>query len=316
MVLFLQIFLHFSANIASPIASATLLHDNDPNEEGSDAVQPTAMPPIYQTAGRSRSRRRHEILGSSRLVVSEETHPHAFKSLFLSFYDHPHGHRSVSTRGNMRKKLRVSLCQFDLTSSQQAFASVLKDIQGTCRWFFVDLRCEDDVFEHFSYLLVILHLLCHIDLLAALGSLLVQLPVIATNDCNINTNSSISSNNVANEALLLPWPMDWYVSVRVLSGVVVPTIVLISGGSMLVALLCQWNASEALVLMSLVALFLVECLVPLTLLASLILYVGDAMAGPSAVTVALLVWLVSVTLSRLLRRVIYPRIRAEGSETL
>lgn len=179
---------------------------------------------------------------------------------------------------------RVTLFQFDLSLALQAFVRYLTDMGEAIMWFFADLRIAEEALRHFSYLSLSLHLLCHTDLTTVVH-LLVPASALET------TNSVL--------------PIDWFLSVRVLLGII-PAIVLISSLVCVIALICKWSSTEAFILMSLVALFLVECLVPLTFTASSTLYLLQAISGPNAVAITVLVWLASITCSRVLRTVIYP----------
>ena len=297
--LFLQIFLHLE-DCTSPFTCIYNEGDSTSND-GPEAIPPNPCPPQVYLPVR-RPRRHRGLMESSRLasedqveIVSTEENAE-FKRLFSGpFYYHPHG-RSTVSKTSMRTKRRVSLLQFDLTSSQETIASYLKNIRDLSHWFFVDLRFEDDcLLSQLSFLLVISHFLCHLDLLSSFWCLVVFLKG-ETNDSGNEDPLSL--------------PIEWHLSLRVISGII-PAIVLISGCTLFVALVCQWNVIESLLLMCLVALFLVECLVPLTLLASMALYVCGSISGPNAMAISLSVWFVSLTMSRVLRRVIYPRLVME-----
>lgn len=300
--LFLEFFLHFE-DYASPFTC--ILNGGDTtSKNGEDESIPPAPHP-YICLPLRRSRRHHGMMDhgmmeSSRQVsevhdeiISTAEDKSKFRVLsFAPYHNHPHGQIAVSKTA-MTTKRRVSLLKFDLTSSQQTITSYLENIRDVSHWFFFDLRFEDDCsFAHLSFLLVISHFLCHLELLSSFW-FLVTLFIAETNS---NGNEDPFS-----------LPMEWHLSLRVISGII-PAIVLISGCTLFVALVCLWSAAEALLLMSLVALYLVECLVPLTLLASMVLYIWGSLSGPNAVATSLSVWFVSLTMARVLRRVIYPRL--------
>jgi len=206
----------------------------------------------------------------------------------------PHRRRTIMSR--------VNLFQLDLTSSKQTFHCYLNDIRNFARWFLVDLRIEDDVLKHFSFLSVMAHLVSQFDGAVAVVVHHEQQQVAAAPETSLESTLNIITTTT------IPPIIDWHLSVSVLLLGVIPAVVAISSGTLLLALFCHWNKAEALLLTSLVALFLVECLAPLALTASLALYVWNELSGPNAIATTLLVWLASLTSSRLLRQVISPNL--------
>jgi hypothetical protein len=98
--------------------------------------------------------------------------------------------------------------------------------------------------------------------------------------------------------------LSWQQSALVLY--VLPILTTIISFSISVTLLLQWHPIETVVVIGLVALLVVECLVPLAIAACTGLALAQAMTWDSALIVLVTVWITSTISSRCIRVALYP----------
>jgi len=221
------------------------------------------------------ARNHRGMIGRSRLLPENIMHSLLANSVAGQQYQH----KPITT---IR---RVTLFQWDITLAIQTFVRYLTETGDAILRFLADFRISDEFVQCLSYFSLSLHLFCNFSHLT-------------------NAIVSLCVNNDTTTATFI-LPIDWFLSIRVLFGII-PAIVFISSLSLVVALIYKFDPSQAFVLMSLVALFLMECLVPITLTATCALYLLQALSAPNATAITALVWLASWAGSGLLRRVIYP----------